>query len=367
MLTSPLVLLASLGAGLVQAQQNTLDDLFVDNAPSSPRPYVIPHYANSHSVTIGPQLYRFPVTGPSSGYAFTLMGTNAPSSGNLGVLPHIHRRHYENFFALKGRFQLWAQKSGSEQQGRLLTQGDFGSVPRNTTHTFQMLDPDTEMVGIIVPGGFEDLFYALGTNYTSGTDTPYVPSVSQEAGSPSASIMSQLQKYDVYPETFKARRDFVNGSAPSHNTVWHTGSNELGEPARPYFLAGGYGPKYLSSEHGYQIIQPLVEPKQAQDLNYTISTISLSRQTKDSPPSYTLDGAAAFEVTEGALSIQIGDFPLVTIMTGDVAFIPAQVPFTYYTETAFTKVLFIASGNNSLDQQLISGGKQWDWVTFPKY
>lgn len=179
--------------------------------------------------------------------------------------------------------------------------------------------------------------------------------------------MSQLQKYDVYPETFRARRDFVNGSAPSHNTVWHTGSNELGEPAKPYFLAGGYGPKYLSSEHGYQIIQPLVEPKQAQDLNYTISTISLSRQTKDSPPSYTLDGAAAFEVVEGALSIQIGDFPLATIMTGDVAFIPAHVPFTYYTETAFTKVLFIASGNKSLDQQLINGGKKWDWVTFPKY
>lgn len=154
MLTSPLVLLASLGAGLVQAQP-TLDDLFLDAAPSSPRPYVIPHYANSHAVTIGQQLYRFAVTGPSSGYAFTLMSTNAPSSGDLGVLPHVHRTHYENFFALKGRFQLWTQKDAKEQQARLLTQGDFGSVPRNTTHTFQILDPDTEMVGVIVPGGFE--------------------------------------------------------------------------------------------------------------------------------------------------------------------------------------------------------------------
>jgi hypothetical protein len=180
--------------------------------------------------------------------------------------------------------------------------------------------------------------------------------------------MSSLKKYDVYPElSFKARRDLVNGSAPSHNSVWHTGNNDLGKPGKPYFLASGYGPKYLSSEHGYQVIQPLVQPKQAEDLNYTISTLSLSRQTKDSPPLYTLDGAAAFEVVEGALSIQIGDFPLATLLTGDVAFIPAQVPFTYYTETAFTKVLFVASGNNSLDQQLISGGQEWNFTSFPKY
>lgn len=154
MLSSTLVLLASLGAGLVQSQP-TLDDLYLENAPSSPRPYVIPHYANSHAVTIGSQLYRFTVTGPSSDYAFTLMSTNAPGSDSLGVLPHIHRKHYENFFALKGRFQLWAQKGEQEQQARLLTQGDYGSVVRNTTHTFQIMDPDTEMVGVIVPGGFE--------------------------------------------------------------------------------------------------------------------------------------------------------------------------------------------------------------------
>lgn len=132
-----------------------LSDLYVDSAPSSPRPYILPHYANSHAVTIGNQLYRFSVTGPSSDYAFTLMSTNAPASGSLGVLPHIHQAHYENFFNFKGRFQLWAQNGDGEQQARLLTQGDYGSVPQNTTHTFQILDPDTEMVGVISPGGFE--------------------------------------------------------------------------------------------------------------------------------------------------------------------------------------------------------------------
>lgn len=154
----------------VLASSFTLDELYLENAPSSPRPYIIPHYSDSHSVNVGAQVYRFPVTGPSSGYAFTLMSTNSPSSDSLGVLPHIHQKHYENFFNFKGRFQLWAQKDEDQQQGRLLTQGDYGSVPRNTTHTFQILDPDTEMVGVVVPGGFEYVFPAIGRS-NSKTET----------------------------------------------------------------------------------------------------------------------------------------------------------------------------------------------------
>ncbi|KAJ5345633.1 hypothetical protein N7452_003637 [Penicillium brevicompactum] len=364
MLTSALFLLASLGL----AQSATLEDLYLENAPSAPRPYVIPHYANSHAVTVGDQLYRFTVTGPSSDNAFTLMSTNAPGSSSLGVLPHVHQKHYENFFNFKGRFQLWAQKDSAEQQARLLTAGDYGSVPRNTTHTFQILDPDTEMVGVIVPGGFEDLFYALGTNYTSGTDTPYVPAHSNSSSSPDASVISSLQKFDVYAKLgFEPRRDLVNGTAPVDNSEWHTGDNALGNPGKPYFLANGYGPKYLSSKYGYQVVQPFVTSKQAQDTNYTLSTISLSRQTKDKAPTYTLAGATAFEVIEGVLKIQIGDYPVATLFTGDVAFVPIGVSFTYYTEVAFTKVLYVASGSNGVDSQLIKGGKTWNWVTFPTY
>lgn len=179
--------------------------------------------------------------------------------------------------------------------------------------------------------------------------------------------MATLKSFDVYAQTdFEPRYDLVNGTAPS-NSTWHTGSNELGTPGEPYFLANGYGPKYLSSKYGYQVIQPLVTSKQAQDTNYTLSTISLSRQTKNSPPSYTLSGAAAFEVLEGVLSITIGDYPLATLNMGDVAFIPAGTEFTYYSTVAFTKVLYVSSGHDGVDAQLIKGGKSWDFVTFPKY
>lgn len=127
--------------------------LWVTSVPTYVRPYAIAHN-DATGFVVGSQVYRFPVTGPSSDYAFTLIGTSAPESAYLGVLPHTHQVHYENFFNLKGNFQLWTEKDGSSN-ARVMSPGDYGAVPHNTTHTFQITAPDTELVGIIQPGGFE--------------------------------------------------------------------------------------------------------------------------------------------------------------------------------------------------------------------
>lgn len=120
----------------------TSSGLWVSEVPDSPRPYAVRHYGID-GVAVGSQIYRFPVTGPSSDYAFTLISTASPGSGSLGVLPHTHLTHYENFFCLKGRFQLWTADAETyeNEEARLLTPGDYGAVPHNTTHTFQVQDP----------------------------------------------------------------------------------------------------------------------------------------------------------------------------------------------------------------------------------
>lgn len=116
--------------------------LWVSEVPTSPQPYAVRHYGIPGTEVYG-QVYRFPVTGPSSDNAFTLISTASPGSGALGVLPHTHQAHYENFFALAGRLQLWTADADTyeNEEARLLTPGDFGAVPLNTTHTFQVLDP----------------------------------------------------------------------------------------------------------------------------------------------------------------------------------------------------------------------------------
>lgn len=342
--------------------------LWVDNAPDYVKPYVIEHYATAQAVAVGAQIYRFPVTGPSSGGKFSLLSTASPASDTLGVLPHVHEKHYENFFCYKGRFQLWTEKDDSEN-ARLMTPGDYGACPRNTTHTFQILDPDTEMVGVIAPGGFEDLFFFLAdSNYTSATDSPFVPAannVSAGSGS-SGSIISALESFDVYAQLeYNPRRDLVNGTAPASN--WHTGTNTPANVSgTPFFVAKDFGPKYLANGSFYQIVQPFVTSVQSADSNFTEGTITMSRLLTDSSklPALTLDDHTAFEVLEGAITLSMAN-ETVTLIGGDVAFIPGGTKFKYWSEVAFTKFLYVGAGTNTLDAQLIKKAVSWNYAVFP--
>lgn len=71
----------------IEAYSST-DALIVTTVPDHVRPYVVRAYSID-GLPVGNQLYRFPVTGASSGGAFTLISTAATGSGNLGVSPHV--------------------------------------------------------------------------------------------------------------------------------------------------------------------------------------------------------------------------------------------------------------------------------------
>lgn len=100
-----------------------------------------------------------------------------------------------------------------------------------------------------------------------------------------------------------------------------------------------------------------------------MSTILINRNRKQNHnvPTWEGPGAAAFEVLEGSLKIQIGDYPVATLSMGDVAFIPSKTSYKYWTEGALAKVLYVSSGRDGADQKLIRGGKKWDSVAFPRF
>ncbi|ESZ96362.1 hypothetical protein SBOR_3245 [Sclerotinia borealis F-4128] len=366
-LTSSVLAVGLASANRIAARDNS--SVWVTEVPDYVRPYAIAHYDASGCV-IGNQVYRFPVTGPSSGYAFSLLATNAPGSTDLGVLPHIHEKHYENFFNLKGRYQLWTGKDGDEET-RVLTAGDYGSVPINTTHTFQVLDPDTEIVGIIQPGGFEELFYALAdsnwTSASSGTQPPYDPLiVVNGSSSPPASVLNALESFDVYAQfDFVPRRDAVNGTAPT-NTTWHTGTNKLGAQGSPYYVAKDFGPKYINDAAGYQIIQPFVTPVQSGG-DFSLSTITLDRKLSNiTIPTSQFTGHAAFEIIEGMVTVELQGETL-SLIQGDVVFIPGNTTYKYYSTVNFSKFLFIGAGAEAMDTQLIANGASWSSPVWPTY
>ncbi|KAE9990365.1 hypothetical protein EG327_001503 [Venturia inaequalis] len=338
--------------------------IWVTEVPTFVRPYAIPHLLAGGCV-VGQQIYRFPVTGASSDNAFSLIQTNAPGSTELGVLPHFHELHYETFFNVRGRFQLWTKKNGAENT-RVFLPGDFGAVPQEAIHTFQILDPDTEMMGVIQPGGFEALFYALSSaNYSSSTFSPYDPT-SNSTGSPPASVLSSLQSFDVYAQLdYSPRTDTVDGTAPS-NTTWHTGANSLASDATtPYYVAKDYGPKFLySGAGGYAVIQPVITGTQTGG-NFTISQITIqSTPSNGTVEEQSFPGHAAFEVLEGQLKVEL-EGETIGLLTGDVVFIPGGTSYKFWSDVADTKVYHVSAGVKGLDTKFIKGGKSWAYPVWP--
>ncbi|KAB2100319.1 hypothetical protein AG0111_0g11216 [Alternaria gaisen] len=344
-------------------------DLIVTKVPDYVRPYVVRAYSLD-GVRVGSQVYRFPVTGPSSDYAFTLISTAAPASTSLGVLPHTHAIHYENFYCLKGRYALWTSKDNATS-GRILTPGDYGAVPHDTTHTFQLLDPFVELVGVIQPGGFEDLFYFLASdNYTSSTNSPFPQGNFSDPGGDS-SLITTLEGYDVYAKlTFSPPMDFGANGATEEDAIWHSGSNELGSDSQtPFFIAKGYGPKYLAGDKdsSYTIVEPFITSQQS-DGNFTEGTMTLSKPaTGAKPATYSLPGHTALEVVDGLVSVNVGGFEgTATLSVGDVVFIPANTTFSFWGESVYSKVLYVGAGTDTVDARIRKDAKEWDSVTWPQ-
>lgn len=358
-------------AAAAPASRAASESLIVDTAPQYVRPYVLPKFSGQ-AVAVGQQIYRFSVTGNSSDGAFTLMQTNAPSSTSLGVLPHIHKEHYENFYCTKGRVQLWAKTNATGEAARVLTPGDYGAVPHNTIHTFQITDPDTQLTGVIQPGGFEELFIAIGDGaYNSSTGSAFVPAASNSssgAGS-SAGLISALESFDVFAQLdFSPRYDFVNGSAGASGN-WHDGSNALAKDAyTPNFVAKGYGPKYLNVDDGvYRVLQPLVTGTQSAS-NFTMGTITMSPLLSNQTASeQNLGQHLAFQMEEGQLVVAVDGYDTVSLIQGDVVFIPAGTSFTYHASVPFTKFLYVSAGGDGLDYQLLQKSVSWDYTTYPTY
>lgn len=340
------------------ASAQATDSLIVYDTPQSPRPYVLPKgYGLSQPGNI------YPVTGNSSGGAFCLLITNGAGTNGAGVnatsglFAHVHRKTHEMFYASKGRVQVWSQSyeeylaSGNNsagQRSRMLTQGDIGSVAPNTIHTFRLADPDTSLTGALVPGGFEELFFQLAADPTL--------------------IMNpdRLATLDVYPQLdFQPLANLESGAEPEVGPQWHNEQNVIPEAADPYFVAKGFGPKYLNSENGYyQVVATLVTPASSNGW-FGEGTITMSRRkSNQTVPEIVLPGATAMLLEEGQLAVEVGG-QTASLIEGDTFFVPANTSFKYSAEASFTKFLYVTQGSQGLDTMLLKNSVAWDSSFYP--
>lgn len=353
--------------------------LVVDEAPSHVRPYVLPKFAGRAVYLTPSQPIRFSITANATGGAFSMVQHTGKASGWTPARPHSHRLSHEYFYCARGRIQVWGQGSDAaldEQEARVGTVGDFAAMPPGAIHTFQLTAPDSQMTHIYSPGGFEHLFEVFsGGDYRSDVGAPYPPDWedAEPFGPLTPEIDEQLRALDLYAageDVFYPRRDFVNGTAGSDESLkWHDGNNTLpDDPTDFYFIAKDYGPKYLNTSpksSGYTVIQPLVTPQQNSE--FTVGTLTLSpKPANGSAVAVTLPHPFALQMEEGQLALKISGFPLTEyLLSGDVAFIPANVSFEYHATVPFTRFLYLNAGDRGLDYHLMEESIPWGFPTYP--
>ncbi len=110
----------------------------------------------------GNGLFEFLVPNAATGGRMTVFRATMPE----GFSPprHIHTREDEVFVVLEGEARF-------DVDGQQLVAGPGTSVfvPRGVPHTFRVVSPVAVMLGIMTPGGFEELFRNLGVPATERT------------------------------------------------------------------------------------------------------------------------------------------------------------------------------------------------------
>jgi quercetin dioxygenase-like cupin family protein len=100
-----------------------------------------------------------------TGGAYSIMEQVMPKSP--GPVVHLHEKEDEAFYILKGHavYMLNDQKFEART-------GDFLSIPRNSWHSFEVLEHETRVLNFYAPAGFERLIIESGTPATSLTLPP---------------------------------------------------------------------------------------------------------------------------------------------------------------------------------------------------
>lgn len=324
--------------------------LIVDRAPNTPQPYVLPNL-NGAAVDFGGLIIRTLVSNTTSAGTMSLLSVNSGESG-LNLI-HSHRE-VEAFYTLKGSVQVFH----NSEQGRELRANDFALLAPGNNHTYRPNDLDFQLTLCMAPGGIDDFFAAAGESYDSRS--PFDPQNQPKLDVPKVARL--MPKYNIIPAPNNIiNMDWTNGTTEDGLGTWRVECQSLPEASNaPYFISSNRGPKYLHRETG-QVVAQLAVGKQTKN-KLSVATIALKPCDKpNASPSFPVD--QAFQVTEGQLFLEMKE-EIVPLVFGDVAFIPRNTIFRYWSIVGFTKFIVWSAGSG-LAERLIERADPWAYAVWP--
>lgn len=206
------------------------------------------------------------------------------------------------------------------------------------------------MLGLIVPGGWEEFFNFIGEPYNG----PLWPLHDQrsifEVLIPKLKAASE--KFDMIPVRDKQQFD---------PQPWQGSENKLPGKLEPYFLKNGTGPAYLA---GGTLIRPLITTAES-DGKFVIGSIEGSSHHhehdvfgEDRKLKFA-ETHHAFQVTEGAVEFHIGTSSPTLLHAGELVYVPRATHFSYRIRSRYAKLYAFASGKG-LVELLIKIGESHD-------
>lgn len=320
--------------------------------PGAPgRPYVISSQDGEVIyIPLSKSATRLLVTGAETSNAFAIVGSGGSQGDPIGF--HYHREAHDVFLCLQGQLNIWAG-----DQCRTMSAGDFASVPPGTIHQYQILGVHSEMVGLIVPGGWEEFFRFIGEPY-EGPQWPLednrnvfevlVPKLKEAA-----------EKFDMVPCPEK------QSFAPQE---WTGEENQLPGKPEPYFLKAGTGPAY---EFGGTVCRPLCTSRESNG-RFSIGSIESSKYFHPAgifakeQQTLRFDGVHhAFQVVEGAVIFHLDSLTPAKLSAGEVIYVPKGTAFRFETVSRFSKMYAFTSGDG-LVEVLCKLGKEHQTPILPE-
>jgi len=224
-------------------------------------------------------------------------------------------------------------------------------------HQYQFLGTHSEMVGLIVPGGWEEFFRFLGEPY----DGPMWP-------------MEDKRNFFgvMLPKLKQAAEQFDMVPCPQYKAVepqeWSSSDSKLPGKTEPYFLRNNTGPAFVV---GGTVCRPLITTAESAG-KFAIGRLECSSHDDlqsgifEEGRRLTFDNTHhAFQVIQGMVEFSVGDSPASKLAAGELLYVPKGTAFGFKATTRFSKMYAFANGGGVIE--LLRGlGKSHGWPILPE-
>lgn len=122
------------------------------------RPYVLGAGEGQHTLANHSMRSLLARSEDTNGDVSILINTGDPAPPTI---PHLHRHTTEAVLVLEGVVRVLLDDQKGTRIVKDLHEGEFGLLPTNWVHAWAFAAPKTRHLGVIAPGGFEQVVHYL--------------------------------------------------------------------------------------------------------------------------------------------------------------------------------------------------------------